>query len=204
MFSSSICDLDSFLDLPSGIRSRRLAGNRSSSLSVSPSSSSEYSKDCVGSFVPSDAEIICCRGARNRSMCNERFGKVRGSSGPLGGEEPASTPSMPLSPKAELCRSLSAVLPSCVLRGSDAGGDSTPNLEGTEAANGPLRAATDMPLLSNEFGRGASSTDKPLLGGEFANRLSWCGGEPYAGGEAAVYVISICGCSYPFRWWPYW
>lgn len=126
----------------------------------------------MGNFVPRLAEIICCRGARSLSECSDRLGNVSGSSAPLGGDEPASTPSIPLSPNAELCKSLSAVLPSCDLLGSDDGGDSTPNLDGTEAAKGPFRAAMEIPLLSNEFGSGASKTERPLTGGELAKRLS--------------------------------
>ncbi|KAI7242150.1 hypothetical protein KC330_g61 [Hortaea werneckii] len=68
---------DCRLDLPSGIRSRKLAGSRSSSRSVSgSSSSSEYSKEVVGRGVPRLAETKG-RDARSLSECNGRLGKVR-------------------------------------------------------------------------------------------------------------------------------
>ena len=68
--------------------------------------------------------------------------------------------------------------------GKEEGGDSKSHLEGTDAANGPFLAAYETPLLSNEFGSGASSTESPFCGGEVAIR-SFCGGDPYFG-EAEV------------------
>ena len=64
------------------------------------------------------------------------------------------------------------MFPSFDVRGSDDGGESTPNLGGKEAAIGPYLAAIDMPLLSKELGRGASNTDKPFEGGDLPNCLS--------------------------------
>lgn len=159
-------DLDSFLALISGIRSCRLDGSRSSSLSESaPSSSSEDSMKLpiMGGRVPKLADMKL-REARSLSECRGRFSNEIGSSVPLGGEDPmlAIKLSIPRSPKAEVRKSRRAVLPSCEFRGREEGGESRFHFEGTDAAKGPLRAAKDMPLLSKEFGRGASSTDSPF------------------------------------------
>jgi len=154
--------------------------------------------------VPRLADIIGTLDARNLSEWSGLLGNVSGSSVPLGGEDPmlASMPSIPRSPNAELRRSRIAVLPNCDLRGNEDGGDSTPKREGTDAANGPLRAAIETPLLSKELGSGASSTDRCFCVGGEIPKPPFCSGEPYAG-DADVTVMSTCCCSYPIRG-PYW
>jgi hypothetical protein len=131
-------------------------------VSVSPSSSSsEYSNDLVGKPVPTLEEIIG-RLVRRLCECNGLLGKDKGSSPPEGGDEPARTLSrLPRPPNAEWCKSWSAVLPKA-LRGNDEGGDSKPNREGTDAAIGPPLWAIETPLLSKEFGSGASKTLRPF------------------------------------------
>src|SRR6266536_2760146 len=100
----------------------------------------------------------------NRCECITRFPKYS-SAGWVGGED-----GMPLnrslvsSPNAELYKFFNAsdVLPSFAAP-TDPGGDSMPNLDGTDAAIGPCLAIQETPLLSNEAGKGASKTLKPLL-----------------------------------------
>jgi len=70
----------------------------------------------------------------------------------------------PLLPNAELCKSLRASeVPIILVALSEGDGDSRPNLDGTEAGQGPkgYRAAFEMPLLSKDAGSGASSTERP-------------------------------------------
>lgn len=71
-----------------------------------------------------------------------------------------------LLPKAEWCSNLRASEVRASLAAlSDGEGESRPNWEGTEEGQGPAGylAALEMPLESNEAGRGASSTERPLL-----------------------------------------
>jgi hypothetical protein len=118
----------------------------------------------------------------NRWECIVLFPKYS-SAGGAGGE--AAMPlnrSLVSSPNAELCRFFKAseVLPSFAAP-SDPGGDSRPNLDGTEEAIGPFLAIQDTPLLSKEAGSGASKTLKPFVAtGDMAYRLiSSSRGEPY-------------------------
>lgn len=71
----------------------------------------------------------------------------------LTGGDLAISPRVSSSPNAEACRDLRARDSG---PGSDIGGDSMPNFEGTDAAIGPCRAYQDMPLLSKELGKVAS------------------------------------------------
>jgi hypothetical protein len=90
-----------------------------------------------------------------------------------------------LLPNADVCRSLSVSdVRASLAEWSDAEGDSRPNLDGTDAGQGPYLAASDMPLLSNDAGSGASSTERPF---EFTGEspsprrfVSSSRGEPYA------------------------
>jgi hypothetical protein len=149
----------------------RLFGTRSSS--NAKFSSSQSSLIARGGWAPTLAEIILgCR--ENRSECIILL--PIGSSVVAGGED-AKLP-LPFkwsSPKAELCRLRNAE-ESIGRMGEEDGGDmSSPNREGTDAANGPFLAMCDTPWLSKEAGRGASSTLRPFCIGDIGNRPSFCG-----------------------------
>jgi len=69
--------------------------------------------------------------------------------------------------------------------GKEEEGDSIEKRNGAEDEIGPKRAACDMPWLSKEFGKGASSTLRPCREGEPARwALPW--GEPNGEGSANV------------------
>lgn len=130
----------------------------------------------------------------------DRFGFPKYSSDWLAGGEPA-TPlnrSLVSSPNAELCKFLRAseVLPS-LAKPNDGGGDSRPNLDGTDAAIGPFLANQETPLLSNDAGSGASKTLNPFGAGDKPNPkrlwLSSSRGEPYAEFGCDAYWVSIVG-----------
>jgi hypothetical protein len=79
--------------------------------------------------------------------------------------------------------------------GREGGGDSIPNLDGTDDATGPYRAICDMPLLSNDAGRGASRAVKWRETGEIGSRES-SPGEPYFDPGFGLMPVSIVGMRY--------
>lgn len=104
-----------------------------------------------------------------------------------------------LDPNAEVCsifRVSDVRLSLALLRDGD--GDSSPNWLGTEAGQGPYRAAWEIPLLSKEAGSGASIAERPFATatGERPNAIRLgssppCG-EPY-GDVGPLYGVSMVG-----------
>lgn len=141
--------------------------------------------------MPTLADIMGL-GRENLSECRGLFPKLIGSS-KVGGEEPANTPSRVVSPSPR------RVLPRKALLGNDEGGDSRPwpRRGGTDDANGPWRAACEMPWLSKDPGSGASKTLRPLAFGDAPKRLSFIGepkvllGSSDRGCEAWIYGVGF-------------
>jgi len=152
-------------------RSCRLVGRKSSSPPKRKLSSHSSLALCLGRL----ADIIL--GLATRWECITRW--PRPSSPDPRGDEPKVDGARPRDslPNAESCRVRRASEGKATFLGSEEGGESSPNFEGTDAATGPCRAAKEMPWLSKDAGKGASSALRCAIG-EIGSR-PFSGGEPY-------------------------
>jgi hypothetical protein len=152
-------------------KSCRLGGRKSSSpLKANSSSSSGTCSRCLGRLEDINAGFIV------RFECMILWPKP--SSPDPRGEDPKSGPLERASrPYTELCKFRTASVGRVAFLGNDDGGDSRPNLEGTDAATAPCLAIYEMPWLSKDAGIGASSAVRCATG-DIGFRVS-SRGEPY-------------------------
>ncbi len=150
----------------------RLGGRKSSSApNIKPSSQSSATEALERGRL---ADII--PGLATLFECIVRCPKP--SSPDPRGDEPRSGSLIRASlPKAELCKFRTASVGMVVFAGNELGGDSRPNLEGTDAATAPCLAMYEIPWLSKEAGMGASKTLRWPIG-EMGFRSS-SRGDPY-------------------------
>ena len=168
----SCSDRDSVRSFSCGVRrSCRLVGRKSSSPPKRKPSSQSSLARCLGRL----ADTIF--GLATRLECIRRW--PRPSSPDPRGDEPRVGGARPRDslPKAESWRVRRASEGRAAFFGSEEGGESRPNFDGTDAATGPCRAAKEMPWLSNDAGKGASRALRCATGDIGRRPLS--GGEPY-------------------------
>ena len=189
MFLESCSVLDNLRIFSCGVsRSCRLGGRKSSSpLNANSSSSSGTCSRCLGKL--DDMKPVLTLTARFE--CIIRCPKP--SSPDPSGDEPRSGPRAAREslPYTELCRFRTASVGRAAFFGKEDGGESRPNLEGTDAATGPCLAMYEMPWLSKDAGIGASRALRWATGDiglRFSSR-----GEPYLESGREVYPVSIVG-----------